>query len=208
MASPSLDDTVDFENIDRGFIDTLNPCIIKSKEGRVVWNNEDFAFLRGSRPETVNAKLWRQSQLCLKHGLFQVTDGIYQVRGFDLSNITFIEGSSGVIVMDPLVSTECAQAALALYHNNRGNRPVKAVIYTHSHIDHFGGVLGVLPESYDEQRHIPIIAPEGFMEEALGENVFAGPSMRKRAVYMYGTSLKTDPEGLVGCGLVSAFRHI
>ena len=203
MADPSFEEIFDFENSDRGFIDTLNPCIIKSREGLVVWNNEDFAFLHGSRPETVNAKLWRQSQLCLKHGLFQVTDGIYQVRGFDLSNITFIEGSSGIIVIDPLVSMECAQAALALYYKNRGDRPVKAVIYTHSHIDHFGGVFGVLPEAPDERGHLPIIAPEGFMEEALGENVFAGPSMRKRAVYMYGTSLSTDAKGLVGCGLVS-----
>lgn len=201
MAEPSFKDTLDFNNVDRGFIETIHPCIIKSKDGRTVWNTENFEFLKGSRPETVNAKLWRQSQLCLKHGLFKVTDGIYQVRGFDLSNITFIEGSTGVLVMDPLVSSECAEAALRLYWNHRGDRPVKAIIYTHSHIDHFGGALGVLPESSREGAQIPIIAPDGFLEEALGENVFAGPSMRARAAYMYGTSLQPDPKGLVGCAL-------
>ena len=182
MPGPSFEDLEDFENSDRGFIDTLNPCIIKSKEGRVVWNSENFAFLHGSRPETVNAKLWRQARLCLRHGLFEVTGGLYQVRGFDLSNISFVEGLTGVIIIDPLVSTECAKAALDLYRKHRGERPVKAVIYTHSHIDHFGGAAGVLPERCNEWNDIPIIAPENFLEEALGENVYAGPSMRRRAV--------------------------
>lgn len=201
VPEPSFENPVDFEDVNRDYIDTLTPCIIKSKDGRVVWNNEDFAFLQGSRPETVNAKLWRQSQLCLKHGLFKVTEGLYQVRGFDLSNISFVEGSSGVIVIDPLVSSECARAAFDLYQKHRGQKSVKAVIYTHSHIDHFGGATGVLPESPAEQKHIPIIAPENFLKEALGENVFAGPAMRRRAMSMYGTSLPHSPDGLVGCGL-------
>ena len=178
MAEPSFEDKRDFVSVERGFIDTLDPCIIKSKQGNVVWNAEDFVFLQGTRPDTVNAKLWRQNQLCLKHGLFEVTEGLYQVRGFDLSNVSFVEGSSGVIVIDPLVSSECAKAALDLYQKHR-QRDVQAVIYTHSHIDHFGGALGVLPESYQEQ-NIPIIAPDSFLEEALGENVFAGPAMRAR----------------------------
>jgi alkyl sulfatase BDS1-like metallo-beta-lactamase superfamily hydrolase len=176
---PSFEDTQDFESIERGFIGTLDPCIIESNQGNVVWNAEDFGFLHRTRPDTVNAKLWRQNQLCWKHGLFEVTEGLYQVRGFDLSNISFAEGSSGVVVIDPLVSSECAKAALDLYRKHRGQREVVAVIYTHSHIDHFGGALGVLPESY-QQNDIPIIAPDGFLEEALGENVFAGPAMRAR----------------------------
>lgn len=182
MEQPSFRDTADFKNVERGFIATLNPCIIKSNDGRIVWNAEDFAFLEKSRPDTVNAKLWRQSQLCLKSGLFKVTEGLYQVRDFDLSNMSFVEGTSGVIVIDPLVSAECAKAAIDIYRKHRGQRVVKAVIYTHSHIDHFGGVLGVLPESPSKQQNVPIIAPENFLEEALGENVLAGPIMRKRSV--------------------------
>lgn len=154
MAGPAFEDTTDFKNVERGFIDTLKPCIIKSNDGRVVWNAEDFAFLQKPRPSEVDAKLWRQSQLCQKHGLFKVAEGLFQVRGFDLSNISFVEGSTGIIVIDPLVSAECAKAALDLYRRHRGQRAVKAVIYTHSHIDHFGGALGVLPEPNNKQQDV------------------------------------------------------
>ena len=128
---------------DRGFIAALEPCVVKAADGRVVWDNDVYAFLAGDAPTTVHPSLWRQSQLAAKQGLYEVVEGIYQVRGLDLSNISFIEGDTGVIVIDPLVSTETAAAALALYRAHRGDRPVVAVIYTHSHVDHFGGVLGV-----------------------------------------------------------------
>ena len=144
-------DTTDFENADRGFIAALSPCIIKAADGRVVWDNDGYAFLTGDAPTSVHPSLWRQSQLCAKQGLYEVVEGIYQVRGLDLSNISFIEGDTGVIVIDPLVSTEVAAAALALYRTHRGgDRPVVAVIYTHSHVDHFGGVLGVTKGLFGE----------------------------------------------------------
>ena len=136
---PSFDNQTDFVNADKGFIATAAEPKIKNDEGRVVWDLEAYAFLDGECPDTANPSLWRQSQLCAKHGLYQVAEGIYQVRGFDLSNISFIEGERGVIVVDPLLSAEPAAAALALYREHRGDRPVSAVIYTHSHADHFGG---------------------------------------------------------------------
>ena len=138
-----FDDTRDFDDADRGFIAALQPCVVKAADGRVVWDNDVYAFLSGDAPTSVHPSLWRQSTLAAKQGLYEVVEGIYQVRGLDLSNISFIEGDSGVIVIDPLISTEVAAAALALYRAHRGDRPVVAVVYTHSHADHFGGVLGV-----------------------------------------------------------------
>ncbi|MEU5876992.1 alkyl sulfatase dimerization domain-containing protein [Spirillospora sp. NPDC047279] len=194
---PSFSDRIDYENADKGFVATISPGVIKAADGRTVWNIDDYDFLQGECPDSANPSLWRQSQLNARHGLFQVTDGIYQVRGFDLSNISFIEGDSGVIVIDPLISTECAAAALALYREHRGDRPVTAVIYTHSHGDHFGGVRGVLPEGAD----VPIIAPAGFLEHAVSENVYAGTAMTRRAVYMYGAEVPKGPEGQLSAGL-------
>ena len=201
MYEPSLDENASSADSERGFIGTLTPCVVHSKDGHIVWDNEEYGFLKDTCPPTVDPKLWRQSQLCAKNGLFEVTAGIYQIRGLDLSNMTIIEGKSGLIIVDPLVSVECAEAALELYRKYRGNRPVKAVLYSHSHVDHFGGAVGVLPKTSDGRYDIPIIAPEGFMEETLGENIFAGPAMRKRAVYMYGGSLPKSAKGQVGCGL-------
>ncbi|MGZ5398280.1 MAG: MBL fold metallo-hydrolase, partial [Mycobacterium sp.] len=129
-----FDDTADFEAADRGFIAALEPCVVEAADGRVVWDNDVYAFLNADAPTTVHPSLWRQSQLCAKQGLYEVVEGIYQVRGLDLSNITFIEGDTGIIVIDPLISTETAAAALALYRVHRGDRPVVAVIYTHSHV--------------------------------------------------------------------------
>jgi len=137
-------DARDFEDADRGFIGALEPCVVKAADGRVVWDNDIYAFVDGDAPTSVHPSLWRQSKLCAKQGLYEVIEGIYQVRGLDLSNISFIEGDTGVIVIDPLISTETAAAALNLYRAHRGDRPVVAVIYTHSHVDHFGGVLGVI----------------------------------------------------------------
>jgi alkyl sulfatase BDS1-like metallo-beta-lactamase superfamily hydrolase len=194
---PSFDDTTDFENAERGFVAALSPGVVKDARGRVVWDSDAYRFLDGPSPETANPSLWRQGQLCAKQGLFQVTDGIYQVRGLDLSNISFIEGDAGVIVIDPLISTECAAAALRLYREHRGDRTVTAVIYTHSHGDHFGGVRGVVPDGAS----IPVIAPAGFLEHAVSENVYAGTAMTRRAVYMYGAEVPKGPAGQIGAGL-------
>jgi alkyl sulfatase BDS1-like metallo-beta-lactamase superfamily hydrolase len=196
-ALPSFDDRTDFDDAERGFVAALTPGVIKAADGRVVWNSDAYAFLDAPCPDSANPSLWRQGQLCSKQGLFQVTDGIYQVRDLDLSNVSFIEGDSGVIVIDPLISTECAAAALSLYREQRGDRPVTAVIYTHSHGDHFGGVRGVVPDGAS----IPIIAPAGFLEHAVSENVYAGTAMTRRAVYMYGAELARGAAGQIGCGL-------
>jgi alkyl sulfatase BDS1-like metallo-beta-lactamase superfamily hydrolase len=194
-------DTTDFADADRGFIGALEPCVVKAADGRVVWDNDAYAFLAGDAPPTVNPSLWRQSQLCAKQGLYEVVEGIYQVRGLDLSNITFVEGDTGIIVIDPLICTETAAAALALYREHRGDREVRAVIYTHSHVDHFGGVLGVTTQADVDAGKVAVLAPEGFIGHAVQENVYAGTAMTRRASYMYGTLLDRGPEGQVGCGL-------
>jgi alkyl sulfatase BDS1-like metallo-beta-lactamase superfamily hydrolase len=201
MSDLPYDDRTDFEDADRGLIGALVPCVVKNDGGRVVWDNDVFGFLDGDCPDTANPSLWRQSQLCAKHGLYEIAEGIYQVRGLDLSNMTLVEGHDGVIVIDPLVSAEVAAAGLGLYRTHRGNRPVTAVIYTHSHIDHFGGVKGVT----DGQ--VPILAPEGFLEHAVSENVYAGPAMLRRGVYHTGGSLPPSPTGLIGTGLGQTASH-
>jgi alkyl sulfatase BDS1-like metallo-beta-lactamase superfamily hydrolase len=190
----------DFDNASRGFIGTLESGVIKTQAGRLAWNNNEYDFVQRAKcPDSVHPKLWRQAQLCNKHGLFEVAPGVYQVRGFDLSNMTLVEGQKGVIIIDPLISNECAAAAFSLYKKHRGERPLTGLIYSHSHVDHFGGARGVLPEGMEND--IPIIAPEGFMEEATSENIYVGTAMRRRARFMYGSSLPRNPEGQVGCGL-------
>jgi alkyl sulfatase BDS1-like metallo-beta-lactamase superfamily hydrolase len=194
-------DTADFADADRGFIAALDPCVITAADGRVVWDNDAYGFLRDDAPPSVHPSLWRQSTLAAKQGLYEVVEGIYQVRGLDLSNITFIEGDTGLIVIDPLISTETAAAALALYREHRGDRPVVAVIYTHSHVDHFGGVLGVTTQAEVDAGTVAVVAPEGFIGHAVQENIYAGTAMTRRASYMYGTLLERGPRGQVGCGL-------
>ncbi|KAJ5610631.1 beta-lactamase-like protein [Penicillium lagena] len=197
---PSFSDNTDFENASRGLVGALKPCSIKNAAGHDVWNNDDYDFMQNTEcPATADPKLWRQGQLCSMQGLFEVTKGIYQVRGFDLSNMTIVEGSRGIIVIDPLTSVECAAAALGLYRSHRGDRPVKALIYSHSHADHFGGARGILAANADPS--IPIIAPAGFMEEATSENIYLGDAMRRRAAFMYGIRLPRAPDGHIGCGL-------
>lgn len=197
-----LHDTTDFDDADRGFIAALSPCVIKAADGRVVWDNDAYSFLDGAAPTSVHPSLWRQSQLTAKQGLYQVVPGIYQVRGFDISNISFVEGDTGLIVIDPLVSTEVAAAALDLYRAHRGaDRPVVAVIYTHSHVDHFGGVLGVTTQADVDAGKVAVLAPEGFTAHAVQENIYAGSAMMRRAGYMYGTVLARGLRGHVGCGL-------
>ncbi|MCM3924259.1 MBL fold metallo-hydrolase [Frankia sp. AiPs1] len=191
----SPEDRTDFADADRGFLDALHPCVVRDATGRVVWDNDAFDFLDSDRPPTVHPNLWRQARLCAKQGLYEVTDGVYQVRGLDLSNMTLIEGDRGVVVVDPLISTEVAAAALALYRRHRGDRRVTGVIYTHPHLDHFGGVAGVVTED------VPILAPAEFMRHAVTENVYAGGAMLRRGVYFTGSSLPPGPRGLVGTGL-------
>ncbi|MDZ4373621.1 MAG: alkyl sulfatase dimerization domain-containing protein [Phenylobacterium sp.] len=190
-----VDDGRDFELARRGFLGSIPDAEVPG-----AWSQRPFAFLDGERPDTVNPSLWRQARLNGLHGLFEVTPGVYQVRGFDISNITFIEGREGWIVIDPLTSAQPASAALDLVRRLKGDRPVTAVIYTHSHVDHYGGVMGVL-SSEDISRGVPIIAPEGFLAAAVAENVLAGNVMSRRATYMYGGLLPKDPKGHVDSGL-------
>lgn len=200
-----LHDQTDFAAADRGFIAALSPCVITAADGRVVWDNDAYSFLSDAAPTSVHPSLWRQSTLAARQGLYEVVPGIYQVRGLDISNITFVESDGGIIVIDPLVSTEVAAAALALYRSQRGgDRPVVAVIYTHSHVDHFGGVLGVTSQAEVDSGAVTVLAPDGFVEHAVSENVYAGPAMLRRATYMYGVTLERGPQGHVGCGLGQA----
>ncbi|WP_371498231.1 MBL fold metallo-hydrolase [Kitasatospora sp. NBC_00374] len=198
MTTLPFEDTEDFSDAERGLVDTLSPAVVTAADGRVVWDNDAYAFLDRDCPATAHPSLWRQGQLAAKQGLFEVTEGIYQVRGLDLSNMTLVEGDRGVIVIDPLISAETAAAALALYRRNRGDRPVTGLIYTHSHGDHFGGARGVLPHGHEP---VPVLAPAGFLEHAVSENIYAGTAMARRAVYMYGAQLPKAPDGQIGCGL-------
>ena len=200
-ASLPFADMRDLEAADRGYLGTIDPPVIRGENGDVVWDAASYGFLAGEAPGTVNPSLWRQSGLVAKHGLYEVVEGLYQVRGLDLSNISFVEGDTGVIVIDPLISKETAAAALALYREHRGDRPVVAVIYTHSHLDHFGGVLGVVTEEEIAGGRVQIVAPADFTVEAVAENVYAGTAMGRRAGYMYGAALERGPRGQVGAGL-------
>jgi len=193
-----LGDLQAFEDARRGFIASDSPVRIPGPDGRVAWDLEPYSFIQGEAPATVNPSLWRQAQLDGQHGLFEVVPGIWQVRGYDLSNMTLIEGRTGWIVVDPLTVAETAAAALALARRHLGDKPVSAVIFTHSHVDHFGGVDGVLPPG---AAPVPVVAPAGFLEEATSENVLAGVAMGRRALYMYGSSLPRSATGHVDAGL-------
>ena len=204
-----FNDTQSFDDAKKGFIATWDPLAIKSLDGtRTVWTLEPYLPPTGTQqegtpaPATVNPSLWRQAQLNTLNGLFEVVkDGIYQVRAFDMSNMTIVEGKTGLIIIDPLISVECARSAMELYRANRpstAHLAVTHVIYTHSHVDHFGGVEGILP---DDPSTVAIYAPEGFLEHAVSENVYAGCAMGRRAQYMYGPFLKPCDHGQVDTGL-------
>lgn len=215
---PSFDDRDDYADADRGFIGALEPGVIRSPNGKVVWDVDKYAFLK-QQPEslpTVHPNLVRQGQLSIKQGLYRVAEGIYQVRALDISNMTILEGTRGIVVIDPLVSIECAKACVELYYTHRGWRPVTALIFSHSHADHYLGAEGALQASKEHAppsasnlkscissttTGIPILAPEGFLEAAVSEHVLAGPAMLKRSLFMYGMALPTNPRGIVGAGL-------
>ncbi|MEU3607652.1 alkyl sulfatase dimerization domain-containing protein [Streptomyces sp. NPDC035033] len=199
---PSFDDTRDFADADRGFIAALAPGVVEAADGRVIWDNDAYRFLEADCPDTAHPSLWRQGRLAARQGLYEVTEGAYQVRGLDISNMTIAEGDRGVIVIDPLISAETAAAALALYKEHRGDRPVTGLVYTHSHGDHFGGARGVLAHGTEEG--VPVIVPAGFLEHAVSENVYAGGAMGRRGSYMYGVMLPKSPEGQIGVGLGQA----
>ena len=196
-----FDDIQDFDDTERGFIARSTLRQITAADGRVVWDLDAYRFLDEPAADTAHPSLWRQGQLLIRDGLFEVVPGIYQLRGFDLSVMSVIEGDTGVIVIDPLISKETAAAAWALYQEHRGARSVVAMIYTHSHIDHFGGVKGVIDEADVDAGRIAVIAPEGFMEEAVAENVFVGTAMGRRSDFMYGAALPKGPDAQIGCGL-------
>ena len=191
-----------FDNAHRGFIATIPHAEIIDPKGRTVWSMRDYAFLDDPEPaSTVHPNLWRHARLNAIHGLFKVTDRIYQVRGFDVANISFIEGDTGVIIIDPLTVAETAEAALKLYRAHRGHRQVTGMVYTHSHTDHFGGARGALDEADAITRRVPIIAPKGFMWHTVSENIIAGNAMGRRAMFQFGSTLPKDPCGHVDCGM-------
>ena len=204
-ASLPFEDRRDFEEASRGLVAPLSDGgVIKAADGRPVWDLSKFSsFIEegAEAPGTVNPSLWRQSQLVVKAGLYEVVPGLYQVRSADLSNITFAEGEDGIVVFDPLLTQETAAAALALYYEHRPRKPIVAVVHSHSHVDHYGGIRGVVDEADVKAGKVKIIAPIGFLEAAISENVLAGNAMSRRSSYMYGNLLPADAKGQVGAGL-------
>lgn len=196
-------DKTDFTNAHKGFIAPLPSAVIKGPKGNVIWDPAKYSFIKENEkaPDTVNPSLWRQSQLINISGLYQVTDGVYQIRNLDLSNMTIIEGKKGITIIDPLLSEEPAREAINLYYKHRGKRPVVAVLFTHSHVDHYGGIRGVVDEADVQSGKVKLYAPEGFMKEAVSENIMAGTAMSRRASYMYGNLLPPSEKGQVGAGL-------
>jgi alkyl sulfatase BDS1-like metallo-beta-lactamase superfamily hydrolase len=200
----NFNDRSDFEDASRGLVAKPDTLTIKDAKGTVVWDLEAYKKYIGDdkpAPDTVNPSLWRNTQLNMHHGLFKVHDKIYQVRGYDLSNITFVQGNTGWIVFDPLISAETAKAAYEFVTQHLGSKPVVAVVYSHSHIDHYGGVRGVVNEDDVKAGKVQILAPEHFTEHAISENVIAGNAMGRRAIYMYGALLPRNAQGGVNGGL-------
>ena len=195
-------DTADFIDAARGFLGTIEDAKVTTAQGRTIWSLAPYSFLDAEdAPPTVNPSLWRQAKLNMHHGLFEVVPGVYQVRGLDIANMTLIEGETGVIVVDTLTSIEGARAALELYYQHRGVRPVTAVMFTHTHTDHWGGARGVVDEDAVASGRVPLIAPNLFIEHAVSENIIAGPAMLRRAQYQFGPLLAKGAKGHVDCGL-------
>lgn len=194
-------DTAEFDNATKGLIAAPDSLDIYDENGKLVWSQTAYAFLDNDASDTSNPSLWRNAQLNHVFGLFEVTDGIYQVRGYDMTNITFIKGQSGWIIVDPLMSTECSAATFALVREKLGDYPVTAIIYSHPHVDHFGGVKGVVDEKDVLSGVIPVLAPEGFEQHAISENIYAGNAMGRRASYQYGTLLEAGDTGSLAIGI-------
>ena len=203
-ATLPFEDNQDLDFASRGFLGSLKDPLIKRADGGVVADLNTYDFLKGPAPDTVNPSLWRHAQLLARHGLFQVTDRIWQVRGFDIANITFVKGDTGWIVIDPLTTAETARAAYDLVTEKLGARPIVALIYTHSHTDHFGGARGVVDPKDVDSGKVKVIAPQGFLKEAVSENVIAGPAMGRRAEYQFGLRLAPGAEGQVSSGIGQA----
>ena len=195
------EDGQDAEFAARGFVATRADPLIRAADGRPIWNLDAYRFVAGPAPDTVNPSLWRHAALVARHGLFKVADGLWQVRGFDIANMTVIRGRTGWILIDPLTTRDAAAAALELVNAQLGKRPVSAVIYSHSHGDHYGGVRGVIDEAEVAAGRIAVIAPARFMEEAASENVMAGPAMGRRAGYQFATALTPGPQGQMTSGI-------
>jgi alkyl sulfatase BDS1-like metallo-beta-lactamase superfamily hydrolase len=210
----SFDDPGDSERAERGLLATLEDGrVLLANTGasnpggeHVVWDVARHAFVSDSaeNPSSVHPGLWRQARLNVNHGLFEVADGVWQVRGYDIANITFLAGSDGWLIVDPLTNAPAAAAALDLANRTLGERPVTSIIYTHSHVDHFGGVLGVTSQEAVDRGDVQIVAPDGFLQEVINEFVIAGPIMGRRAAYQFGPLLPPGPRGHVDCGLGSA----
>ncbi|MGS0682457.1 alkyl/aryl-sulfatase [Shewanella sp. 125m-7] len=196
-----FEDVQDFEDANRGFIARMPELKVDGANGEVIWDRTAYDFIEGEAPASVNPSLWRQASLNNIDGLFEVTTDVYQLRGFDLANMTVIRGDSGWIIIDPLTTAETAKVALEFVNNTLGRRPVSAIIFTHSHMDHFGGALGLLAQGQDSFDGVDVIAPAGFMHEATSENVMAGTAMSRRAMYMYGKQLPRSARGHIGSGL-------
>lgn len=197
----AADDCKDFDFAERGFIATLKDPVIRKADGTVAFDLSSYGFLEGDAPDAANPSLWRQAKILTKHGLFKVADRIFQVRGFDVSTVSFIDAGAGWIVVDPLTTVEVARAALELVTEHLGEKPILAVIYSHSHADHYGGVCGVTSPADVAAGKVKVIAPEGFLEHAVSENIIAGPAMGRRARFQFGFTLPRGPEGEVTSGL-------
>ena len=200
-AALPAEDGRDAEFAARGFIASRADPLIRAADGRAVWNLGSYDFVAGAAPETVNPSLWRHIGLLRRHGLFKVAEGVWQVRGFDVSNMTVVRGTTGWILVDPLTNKETAAAALELVNQQLGLRPVSAVIYSHSHADHFGGVRGVASEADVVAGKVAIIAPAQFIEESASENIMAGGAMGRRANYQFGAGLVPGVQGQIGSGI-------
>lgn len=203
-AALPLNDPSDFADATRGRLAQVDGGIIRNAKGEVVWDVNSYAFLKGDAPTSVNPSLWRQSKLNAEHGLFEVMPGIYQFRGYDISVMTIIRGKTGWIVVDPLTAVETAAAGMELVKKTLGDRPISGIVFTHSHGDHFGGVAALASPEVLASGKIPIVAPHGFTDEAISENVIAGIYMGRRAGYQFGAALPRSATAQVGTGLGQA----
>lgn len=199
-------DKQDFDFAQRGFIAPPLQPQVRDADGKTVRDYSGWEMFKGTGPDTVNPSLWRESQLMARAGLFKVTEGVYQVRGMDLANMSVIVGKTGYILVDPLFNTETAKAALELVKAKLGDKPVKAVIITHSHVDHYGGIKGIVDERDVADGRVQVIAPEHFIQEIVGENVIAGPAMARRTAMAFGNELPLGPTGSVSYGLGPAYK--